>query len=109
MYRLLVRDGRDGYCNPGNSLFRRREKIVYVHFRDVQGTVPCFNECFINEGNLDTLAVMRTLKEVGFTGFMIDDHVPHMIGDSPWGHRGRAYAIGYLTALLDIVNKQNGM
>jgi hypothetical protein len=28
-----------------------------------------------------------------------------MIDDTRWGHRGRAYAIGYLTALIDIVNK----
>lgn len=83
-------------------------KIVYVHFRDVQGTVPCFNECFINEGNVDTLEVMKTLKEVGFTGFMITDHVPAMVGDTAWGHRGRAYAIGYMTALLEVVNKLYG-
>jgi mannonate dehydratase len=36
---------------------------------------------------------------------LIDDHVPHMIDDTRWGHRGRAYAIGYLQALIDVVNK----
>lgn len=85
--------------------FGERGKIVYVHFRDVQGTASCFNECFINEGNVDPLVVMQTLDEVGFTGFLITDHVPQMEGDTPWGHRGRAYAIGYMTALLEMVNK----
>ncbi len=85
--------------------FGERGKIIYVHFRDVQGQVPCFNECFINEGNVDTLEVMKTLREVGFSGFMITDHVPQMVDDTPWGHRGRAYAIGYMTALLEIVNR----
>ena len=47
--------------------------------------------------------VMRTLKEVGFTGFMITDHVPHVVDDTGWGHRGRAYAIGYMTAFLEIL------
>ncbi len=28
-----------------------------------------------------------------------------MIDDTRWGHRGRAYAIGYLAALIDILNK----
>jgi hypothetical protein len=28
-----------------------------------------------------------------------------MIDDTRWGHRGRAYAIGYMTALIDLVNK----
>ena len=85
--------------------FGGRGKIIYVHFRDVQGQVPAFNECFIDEGNVDTLAVVKTLKEVGFTGFMITDHVPQMVDDTPWGHRGRAYAIGYMTALLQVVEK----
>ncbi len=85
--------------------FGGRGKIIYVHFRDVQGNVPCFNECFINEGNVDPYEVMRTLKEVGFSGFMITDHVPHFVDDTDWNHRGRAYAIGYMTAMLEMVNK----
>ena len=85
--------------------FGGQDKIIYVHFRDVQGQVPCFNECFIDEGNVDPFAVMKTLKEVDFTGFMITDHVPMMVDDTPWGHRGRAYAIGYMAAMLELVNK----
>ncbi|MDA0745866.1 MAG: mannonate dehydratase [bacterium] len=85
--------------------FGSQGKITYVHFRDVQGQVPRFNECFINEGNVDTFAVVKTLKEVGFTGFMITDHVPHMVDDTPWCHRGRAYAIGYMTALIEMVDR----
>ena len=67
--------------------------------------MPRFHECFINEGNVDTFEVVKTLKEVGFNGFMITDHVPKMVSDSPWGHRGRAYAIGYMTALIEIVER----
>lgn len=84
--------------------FGERGKIFYVHFRDVQGTVPKFQECFINEGNSDMFQVMKTLKETGFTGFMIPDHVPHMVEDTQWGHRARAYAIGYMTALLEVLD-----
>ena len=85
--------------------FGEKGQIVYVHFRDVQGQVPCFNECFINEGNVNTFQVVRTLNDVGFTGFMITDHVPHMVEDTPWCHRGRAYAIGYMTALLEVLDE----
>jgi hypothetical protein len=28
-----------------------------------------------------------------------------MVDDTPWGHRARAYTIGYMRALLEIVNK----
>jgi mannonate dehydratase len=85
--------------------FGEQGKILYVHFRDVQGTVPKFQECFIDEGNSDMFEVIKALKQVGFTGFLIADHVPHVVDDTPWGHRARAYAIGYMRALLEVVVK----
>jgi mannonate dehydratase len=84
--------------------------IFYVHFRDVQGTVPAFRECFLGEGNFNPARVLRRLDSVDFDGFIIDDHVPAMIGDpdtwmdiSPEAYcsRGRAHAIGYLQGVLD--------
>jgi mannonate dehydratase len=82
------------------------DKIVYVHFRDVRGSVPRFQEAFLGEGNYDPLKVMRALKRVGFSGFILDDHVPRIIGDTEYAHRGRAYAIGYLQALLAAVESE---
>ena len=70
-----------------------------------RGQIPCFNECFIGDGNVNTLEVVRTLREVGFTGFMIPDHVPATDGDSSWHHRGRAHAVGYMKALLQVVEQ----
>ncbi|HET8626284.1 MAG TPA: mannonate dehydratase [Thermomicrobiales bacterium] len=83
--------------------FGPRGRILYVHFRDVQGTVPRFQECFIGEGNYDAAATMLLLKRSGFAGFLLDDHVPHLDGDTPWAHRGRAHAIGYMQGLLDTI------
>ncbi len=85
--------------------FGEQGKILYVHFRDVEGCVPSFRECFLGEGNVNVALAIRTLKEVGFTGFLLDDHVPHMINDSDWGHRARAHAIGYISGLLEAVNQ----
>jgi mannonate dehydratase len=85
--------------------FGKRDKVFYVHFRDVKGTVPKFQECFLGEGNMDAVEAMLAFKRVGFTGFMIDDHVPRMVDDTDWGHRGRAYATGYMMALLNAANK----
>lgn len=84
--------------------------IAYVHFRDVVGTVPSFREAFLGEGNINPAQVLRRLKATGFDGFIIDDHVPFMIGDAGPGSaspaevycsRGRAHAIGYLQGLLN--------
>ncbi len=83
-------------------------KIAYVHFRDVQGTGTEFAECFIGEGNLNVTRMMRTLRECGFRGCLIDDHVPHMIGDEGWAPRGRAHATGYLMGLLRAIEDTDG-
>ena len=80
--------------------FGPRGRIAYVHFRDVEGTVPAFQECFIDQGNFDAIATLRLLHESGFDGFLIDDHVPRMVGDTPYSHRGRAHAVGYMQGAL---------
>lgn len=84
--------------------------IFYLHFRDVRGIVPSFRECFLGEGNYNPARVLRRLRDVGFDGFLIDDHVPAMIGDpgtwidtssEAYCSRGRAHAIGYLQGILN--------
>jgi mannonate dehydratase len=92
-------------CLKGLRYFAERGKIFYVHFRDVLGTVPKFREAFISEGNLNMFQVMKTLKEAGFRGFLIDDHVPRMVGDSGWASRSRAFANGQMMAYLEILNQ----
>ena len=75
--------------------------ICYVHFRQVQGTVPSFRECFLGEGNYSPREVIDLLRRVGFDGYLLDDHVPKVAGDTPWGHRARAHAIGYIQGLMN--------
>ncbi|AWT59026.1 MAG: Mannonate dehydratase [Candidatus Moanabacter tarae] len=78
-------------------------KIFYVHLRDVQGRIDDFTECWIGEGNSDIIEVIRTLKDSGFRGFMIPDHVPVMNDDGWYKQRGRAYTVGYMKAMLDVL------
>ena len=75
-------------------------RIGYVHFRDVQGTVPRFRECFLGDGNYDPVDIMRRLRRVGYQGFVMEDHVPFLAGDSPWQARSRSHEMGYLQALI---------
>ena len=83
--------------------FGERGKIFYVHFRDVQGSVENFTECFLGDGNCDPVETIRALKQTGFNGFLIPDHVPRMVDDTDWCHRGRAWTVGYIRALIDAV------
>ncbi|WP_313694993.1 mannonate dehydratase [Halorarum halobium] len=86
--------------------FGERDKLFYVHFRDVEGSVPSFNETFLDEGNYDSVAVLRALLDVGFDGLVIPDHVPHVEGDTDWEHRGRAHAVGYLNGMLAVLDSE---
>ena len=85
--------------------FVSRKKILYVHFRNVSSKVPNFYEEFVNTGYVDMHKAMKIYHKHNFDGFFIDDHVPHTHGDTPWGHRGRAFANGYIQAMIEAVQK----
>jgi mannonate dehydratase len=93
--------------------FGQRNKILYVHFRNVSGRVPKFHEEFINTGYVDMYKAMRLYRDVGFKGVFIDDHCPDIKGDRPFqdrdgGYQSRAFAQGYIQAMLEAVQKQGG-
>jgi len=83
-------------------------RIAYVHFRNIRGCVPRFTETFLDEGDVDVVAAIRLLVELDFDGFLIDDHVPHMVNDTLYMHRSRAFAIGYIRGLLRAVDSLTG-
>jgi mannonate dehydratase len=87
--------------------FGRREKIFYVHFRDVRGTPERFVETFQDDGQTDMSACVRAYQEIGFDGVMRPDHVPTLEGDTNerpgYSTLGRLFAIGYMTGLRETV------
>lgn len=98
------------------SLVRRwgKEKISFVHFRNVQdlsGVLPStqFTETFHDEGQIDMFEAMQAYYDIGFTGTMRPDHVPTMAGEantSPgYMTLGTLYAIGYMRGLAQAVAK----
>ena len=101
-----MEDAKDGGIYEMIDYFSSREKILYVHFRNVSGTVPKFNEEFINSGYVDMHKAMNIYLKNGFDSFFIDDHVPLTNNDTEWGHAGRAFANGYIQALIESTLKQ---
>jgi len=81
--------------------FGERQRIVFVHFRDVVGTAEAFHETFVDCGNFDEVRAMKALKEVDFKGVIIPDHVPNVTDDTDWGHRARGYTAGYLRGVIN--------
>ena len=94
-----LQEMRDGDVYDAIRHYGRQGRIAYVHFRNVRGKVPRYQEVFVDEGDLDMLKVIRTLKEVGYEGVLIPDHSPEMTCDAPW-HAGMAYALGYMKAAM---------
>jgi mannonate dehydratase len=85
-------------------LERYRDRIPYVHVRDIRGSIDDFVETFPDDGQTDLIAVFRKLHEIGFDGYLRSDHAPQLAteaSDSPegYGMQGHLFAIGYLRGL----------
>ena len=79
--------------------FGSQGKIFYGHVQGVRGTVPRFEEVFVDEADCDFLEVIKTMDEVGVDSFLIPAHFPYTINDTKNQHHGHAFAIGYLAGL----------
>jgi mannonate dehydratase len=51
---------------------------------------------------MDMVAVMRTLKQVGYPYMVMPDHLPRH-ADDPQGDQAFAFGYGYIKALLQAV------
>lgn len=78
----------------------RRDRIGYIHFRNVRGKVPNYVETFIDDGDIDMAEIVRILRDERFEGVLIPDHTAELECGAPW-HAGMAYAIGYMRALVN--------
>ena len=82
----------------------RRGRIAYVHFRNVRGKVPHYQEVFIDEGDTDMIRLLGILHRNGYQGTLIPDHTPLLECAAPW-HAGMAFAMGYIKAALTMVER----
>ena len=88
--------------------FAERQKVLYVHFRNVSGTVPKFNEEFINTGYVNMKRAMEIYHAAGYSGVFMDDHCPLVNHDAEFpgnwgGYRSRVFAQGYIQAMIEAV------
>ena len=79
--------------------FGSRQKIFNIHFRNIRGKRDTFEEVFPDEGDMDMLRVMMTLKEVDYPYMVMPDHLPRH-PDDPNGRQAFAFGFGYIKALI---------
>ena len=53
-----------------------RDRIAFIHVRDVEGTKEDFTELFHDQGTTDQFALMRVYRELGLDVPVRGDHVP---------------------------------
>lgn len=99
-----LQEMRDGDVYQAIEHYGRQGRIAYVHFRNVRGKVPRYQEVFVDEGDLDMLRAIRILREVGYDGVIIPDHTPEMSCAAPW-HAGMAFALGYMRAAIQTTER----
>lgn len=90
--------------------FGERDKIFFVHFRDIRGDKYNFEEVFQDDGITDMYKAMKLYHQLGFRGPMRPDHVATVAGDSNdhpgYSILGNLFAIGYMRGLLEAVQKE---
>ncbi len=100
-----VAEMTDGDVYEATDRYSRQVKLAYVHFRNITGKVPSYRETFVDDGDVDMLRVLRILRRNGYQGVIIPDHTPQMTCSAPW-HAGMAYALGYMKAALQFVERE---
>lgn len=82
-----------------------KEKIFFVHFRDIVGTREKFRETFHDEGATEMARMLKVYHEAGFERLMSPDHAPTLDEDTnerpKYAIEGRIFAIGYIKGLLE--------
>ena len=85
-----------------------KEKIFFVHFRNVRGNKYKFNETFHDNGEIDMAKTLKLYKDLEIDVPIRVDHVPLMAGENEgtagYTALGRLYAIGYLKGLMESLN-----
>ena len=73
----------EGLKDPKNDIIPiirwagERNQIFNVHLRNIKGGWNNFQEVYPDNGDMNFLQVVRELREVGFDGMVMPDHVPH--------------------------------
>ena len=89
--------------NIYEGIRRFGEKIVHVHFRNVQGTIPVktgYAEVIPDGGDIDMFRVAKALREVGYSGVLDYDHVMRLTTDGKAGREYIAFCVGHTRGVL---------
>ena len=79
------------------------KKLFMVHLRNLHAAEPRPRNAFLDEGDIDIPRLLQILHAAGFDGPVRAAQPPGMDDDPAWGHKGRSFDIGYIKAILQVV------
>jgi mannonate dehydratase len=82
-----------------------RKQIFNIHLRNIKGGWNNFQEVYPDNGDMDFAQIIRALKNVGYDGMVMPDHIPQH-EDPESGLQGHAFAFGYIKALIDVIGNE---
>jgi mannonate dehydratase len=82
-----------------------RGRIHQIHMRAIHGGLNNFAEVYPDDGVLDFAKIIRILRDSGFSGGILPDHMPSSPGD-PGKLQAYAFGYGYIRALIDAANSE---
>ena len=101
----------EGLNDPASEIFPiikwvgERNQIFNVHLRNIKGGFNNFQEVYPDNGDMNFLKVVRALRDVGFSGMVMPDHVPHHHDDLK-GHQAFSFCYGYIKGLIQAVSEE---
>jgi mannonate dehydratase len=107
-FNLCVGSTAEGLRDPRTEIHEilrwigGRNQIFNIHLRNIKGGWNRFQEVYPDNGDMDFLAMLATLREVGYTGSLMPDHVPHH-EDPASEDQAFAYAYGHTKGMLQVV------
>lgn len=101
----------EGLKNPKTEIMPiikwtgERNQIFNVHLRNIKGGWNNFQEVYPDNGDMNFLHVVRALRDVGFSGMVMPDHVPHH-AEEEGTLQAFSFSYGYIKALIQAVSDE---
>lgn len=110
-FNICVGSIAEGLEDPKNEILPilkwigERNQIFNIHLRNIKGGWNNFQEVYPDNGDMNFVHVMRTLRDVGYDGMVMPDHVPQH-PDPESGRQAFAFAYGYIRALIQMLEDE---
>ena len=87
-----------------------KNKVFFVHYRDVSGDKTHFRETFHDNGPTDMVKMLEIYSKSGFVGPIRPDHAPALAGEAENGKAsgytigGKVFAFGYMKGIMNALH-----